>query len=235
MKNFLRIGTAGWNIPFNTRDEFPPGNSLLEQYSQIFNAVEINTSFYKSHKKTTYERWAAATPFDFKFAVKMPKQITHNKSLADIEVYLDEFIKEVGGLRTKLGPLLIQLPPSLSLEPKIAHNFFILLRNRFNGIVVLEPRHISWAELEAITILQEYNIERVIADPVKVPIQSNTKQPFSYYRLHGSPEIYSSSYDAKFLDQLAKELNDSSWVIFDNTRLGAGAQNALELKQLKQK
>jgi uncharacterized protein YecE (DUF72 family) len=233
--NLLRIGTAGWSLPSNSRDYFPSGNSLLERYSQLFNAVEINTSFYKPHRKITYERWAAATPPNFQFAVKMPKQITHNKSLGDIEIHLDRFIKEISGLQTKLGPLLIQLPPSLSFELKIANSFFALLRNKFNGKVVLEPRHISWAQLEAVAMLQTYHIEHVIADPVKVPIESTIKQNFSYYRLHGSPEIYSSSYDAKFLNQLAKRLNDSSWVIFDNTKLGAATQNAFDLKQLKQK
>ncbi|MBA2728761.1 MAG: DUF72 domain-containing protein [Parachlamydiaceae bacterium] len=135
--NLLRIGTAGWSIPSNVRNHFPAGDSSLERYSQIFNAVEINTSFYKSHKKITYERWAATTPPDFQFSVKMPKQITHNNHLVDIEAHLDGFIEEVSGLQTKLGPLLIQLPPSLCFKPEIANIFFTLLRNKFNGTVVL--------------------------------------------------------------------------------------------------
>ncbi len=77
-------------------------------------------------------------------------------------------------------------------------------------------------------MLQAYNIEFVIADPVRV--ESNKKQVFKYYRLHGSPKPYWSSYNAEFLDQLAKHLNDSSWVIFDNTTSGAATQNALDLK-----
>lgn len=229
--NHLRIGTAGWNLPAPVRGLFPEGNSLLERYSQVFNAVEINSSFYKSHKRTTYERWAAATPPHFRFAVKMPKQITHTQRLNAIENDLDNFIQEISGLQIKLGPLLIQLPPSLKFDPKLAKSFFELLQKSFNGKVVIEPRHTSWAHSDAISLLHAYNISRVIADPVKVPLESN-KQLFNYYRLHGSPEVYSSSYNTPFLDQLAQRLDDSSWVIFDNTKLGAATQNALDLKQM---
>lgn len=232
--NLLRIGTASWSLPSESRDFFPPGSSILERYSQIFNAVEINSSFYKPHQKTTYERWAATTPHDFQFAVKMPKQITHSRRLIEIENYLDTFINEISGLGDKLGPLLIQLPPSLVFDSKIVDRFFTLLRNWFKGTVVLEPRHISWAHFEAVSMLQAYNVERVLADPIRVPMEQNDKSLIEYYRLHGSPDIYSSSYDDDFLNQLAKHLNDSSWVIFDNTKFGAATRNALYLKQLLQ-
>lgn len=224
----LHIGTAGWSIPPHVRASFPPGNSLLEQYSQIFNAVEINSSFYKSHQKTTYERWAATTPPDFQFSIKIPKQVTHYNRLMNSEGHLDSFIKEVSGLNEKLGPLLIQLPPSLSFTSN-AIIFFKALRDRFQGKVVLEPRHASWDNLEALQLLQVYHIERVITDSLKALKKPKSEQLFKYYRLHGSPAVYSSSYDAAFLTQLAQDINDSSWVIFDNTRLGAATKNAMDL------
>lgn len=80
-------------------------------------------------------------------------------------------------------------------------------------------------------MLQACNIERVVADPLRVPVEWD-KQLFKYYRLHGSPEIYSSSYNAEFLNQLATNLNNSSWVIFDNSKFGTATKNALELKQM---
>ncbi len=122
--SFLRIGTAGWNIPSNLRDHFPLGNSLLERYSQVFNAVEINTSFYRPHRKKTYQGWAEKTPSDFLFSVKIPKKITHEHLLIDVNECLDQFIDEVCCLQAKLGPLLVQLPPRLKFEPKIAYSFF---------------------------------------------------------------------------------------------------------------
>lgn len=229
----IRIGTAGWGIPSNMREDFPLGKNHLEQYSQVFNAVEINSSFHKSHKKKTYERWAAISPSDFQFSVKMFKEITHVKGLVDVEFDLEKFFEEVMGLQTKLGPLLIQLPPKLGFETDVANNFFELVRKLFKGKIVLEPRNISWGLLEAVTMLHEYKITLVNADPVKVPRETNLKTQFSYYRLHGSPIIYSSSYSSTFLEQLAKTIKNSSWVIFDNTRLGAATQNALALKKLK--
>jgi uncharacterized protein YecE (DUF72 family) len=230
MQKNPRIGTAGWSIPSALRTHFPEGKSLLERYSQIFNAVEINSSFYRSHKKTTYERWANTTPLDFLFAVKMPKHITHQQRLIGTDAYLDQFINEVSGLGAKLGPLLIQLPPSLKFEPKIANNFFKLLRNSFHGKVVLEPRHISWSTPEVMATLLEHHIIRVLADPAIVSIE--TPQLFHYYRLHGTPEIYSSPYEIAFLEQLVTQINASSWVIFDNTKFGAATQNALDLKNM---
>lgn len=228
----FHIGTAGWNIPSILREYFPPGKSLLERYSKVFNTVEINTSFYRTHQRTTYERWAATTPSDFLFAVKMPKEITHNQRLVNSERHLDQFIHEVSGLQNKLGVLLIQLPPHLKFEQKVVDEFLKILRNRFNGDVVLEPRHLSWSERDAVDLLSDHKITHVIADPQIVPIDPYYEPIFQYYRLHGTPEIYSSSYEMAFLNQLAVQLKDSSWVIFDNTKFGAATQNALDLQHL---
>lgn len=227
-KNPVRIGTAGWSIPALLREKFPQANSILERYSQIFPIVEINSSFHKPHQKSTYEWWAAQTPSDFQFSVKMPKQITHKKKLIDVDDDLNRFIYEISGLEQKLGFVLIQLPPSLNFDMQITSNFLSLLRSKFEGRVALEPRHISWGEKQAISVLQKFTIERVLADPVVVP---NNEQVCHYYRLHGSPKMYYSSYDSNFLQNLAKTLLDSVWIIFDNTTLGAGTQNALDLQK----
>ena len=94
--------------------------SHLERYGAILNAVEINSSFYRPHRTATYERWAASVPEDFRFAVKVPKAITHERRLKDVGDLLDRFLSEVSGLGPKLGPLLVQLPPSLSFQAGIA-------------------------------------------------------------------------------------------------------------------
>ncbi len=231
LKNNPRIGTAGWNLPAEAQDNFPIGKSQLERYSQVFNAVEINSSFHKAHKKTIYERWCDSTPENFQFSVKMFKEITHNKKLIGVEDDLDKFFQEIAGLKNKLGILLIQLPPSLVFEQNRIDIFFELLRKMFDGKVVIEPRNSSWAESTPQNILKKYDVSYVKADPIKFTI--NAKQTLKYYRLHGSPLIYKSSYDDQFLKKIAKDLTPSSWVIFDNTQFGAGTQNALDLKQLK--
>src|SRR5687768_14756132 len=107
------IGTAGWSIPKSSAEHFPADGSHLERYAQTLPAVEINSSFYRPHKIESYERWARAVPEGFRFAVKIPKTITHEKQLRGADELLNRFLGEAITLGTKLGPLLVQLPPSL--------------------------------------------------------------------------------------------------------------------------
>ena len=89
-----------------------------------FNAVEINSSFYKPHRRQTYERWAASAPPDFAFSVKIPKAITHELRLAAAAMPLfDAFLEQAQGLGTKLRCLLVQLPPSLAFDSRLAGRF----------------------------------------------------------------------------------------------------------------
>ena len=165
--------------------------SHLERYGAILNAVEINSSFYRPHRRATYERWATLVPDDFRFAVKVPKTITHERRLKDASDLLDRFVSEVSGLGHKLGPLLVQLPPSLSFQAGIADQFLRELRGRTEGSIVCEPRHASWFTPGVETLLNKLRIARVAADP---PPASGADEPggwrgLTYYRLHGSPRI----------------------------------------------
>jgi uncharacterized protein YecE (DUF72 family) len=139
----LRIGTAGWSVPARYAAEMPPGGSHLERYARRLNAVEINSSFYRPHRRTTYERWAQSTPIGFSFSVKIPKAMTHEQRLRDCGALLDRFVAEVSGLADKLGVLLVQLPPTLVFDRRVADRFFRELRQRFAVPVACEPRHVS--------------------------------------------------------------------------------------------
>src|ERR1700722_10325672 len=99
----LRIGTAGWNVPSRYAERMPRNGSHLERYASQLNAVEINTSFYRPHRRKTYERWARSTSPNFSFSVKMPRAITHDLRLANCDTLLDRFLAEVTGLGEKLG------------------------------------------------------------------------------------------------------------------------------------
>src|SRR3954452_11395225 len=112
------------------RDRFPPGGSNLERYAARFSCAEINSSFYRPHRRATYERWAASVPADFRFAVKVPKAVTHQRRLKDVGDLLDRFLSEVGGLGPTRGPLLVQLPPSLPFRDGVADRFLRELRDR---------------------------------------------------------------------------------------------------------
>lgn len=184
-------------------------------------------------------RWRDAVPARFRFSVKVPKAITHTGGLADLEL-LGSFLAEVSVLETKLGCLLVQLPPKLSFDAAVANKFFRQLRALISVPVACEPRHESWFAPEANRLLESYRIARVAADPACVPTASSPSgwRGFSYYRLHGSPRIYYSAYSAEFIAALAGRVKKESatgrdvWVIFDNTTLGAATRNTLDLVSL---
>lgn len=234
-KRPIYIGTAGWNIPGEYASLFPPEGSHLSRYAARFPAVEINTSFYRLHRPATYSRWAGTVPADFRFAVKIPRQITHNRRLKD-PTLLDEFLAGVTELGDRLGPLLVQLPPSLPYQPDTAGAFFAALRERFAGYVVCEPRHPSWFSDQAEEHLAGFQVARAAADPAVTPeaAQPGGWTGLVYYRLHGSPEVYTSPYSNEYLDELAQLLSRRSasaiaWCIFDNTAAGFATRDALAL------
>jgi uncharacterized protein YecE (DUF72 family) len=239
MTSPLRVGTAGWSVHSQYLKLVPAGGSHLERYSRLFNAVEINSSFHRPHRRTTYERWAAAVPADFRFAVKLPRTISHDAGLAGCGALLDRFADEVNGLGCKLGVLLVQLPSTSPLQKRVAGNFFRALGARIKADIVVEPRHASWFAPEVSDWLAKRHIARVAADPAKIEGAGRPGgwRRLAYYRWHGSPRMYYSSYDATALAALRRRLEQdrgrgiSVWCIFDNTASSAALGNALDLAQ----
>jgi uncharacterized protein YecE (DUF72 family) len=230
----VRIGTAGWSIPTRFADAFPGEGTHLQRYSRLFDAAEINSSFHRPHRPATYARWAASVPDGFRFAVKVPKAITHALRLAGAEPALDRFAAETAGLGDRLGPVLVQLPPKLAFEADLAAPFFGQLRARFPGPCVCEPRHPSWFDPDADALLAALEVARVAADPARVPAAAEPGgwRGLAYYRLHGAPRTYYSAYEDDQLATLAARIRAHAgpvWCIFDNTASGAAAGNALDL------
>ena len=236
----VRVGIAGWALRREQQPMFDAGVSHLARYATRFDAVEINSSFYRRHRAATYARWAASVPPGFRFSVKVPKAITHAAKLVDPDAALDEFIGDVSALDTRLGCLLVQLPPSLQLDAAVAERFLGALRARYQGSVALEPRHVTWFTPEAEALLVRYEVARVAADPPKAPdgMKPGGWPGLVYYRMHGSPRTYYSAYDDALLGRLAAEIRTRAlggvpvWCIFDNTALGAATPNAFELQRL---
>ena len=136
-----RIGCAGWSVPKADQAAFPTAGTLLQRYAARFSAVEINSTFYHLHRPATYEKWAASVPADFRFAVKLPKAITHEQRLVATDALVDVFLADARCLGEKLGCLLVQLPPSLAYDAPTVESFFRDLRAQYGGAVALEPRH----------------------------------------------------------------------------------------------
>jgi len=231
----LFIGCAGWSLARAALPEAPVEGGQLERYAAVFRAVEINSSFHRSHRRSTYARWALSVPETFRFSVKLPKTITHVKRLGDAGDALATFLDEVHGLGARLGCLLVQLPPSLEFEATTAGRFFETMRAAHDGDVFLEPRHGTWFSRDANALLQRLSVGRVAADPAVVPSAAEPGGAAGkvYFRLHGSPQIYHSSYTTAYLDGLAFRLRaharagSRAWCIFDNTIRGAATENAL--------
>ena len=236
MQPDCHVAIAGWSIRTEQAKLFAGEGSHLERYAARFSAVEINSSFYRSHKRDTYERWAAAVPQDFRFAVKIPKWLTHDHYLENTGTELTAFLREIGGLGKKLGCVLVQLPPGLAYDPRTVEAFFGALRARYRGGVVCEPRHATWFSGAADRRLDAHGVGRVGADPScgddgDAPAGSDR---IAYFRLHGSPVMYQSSYPDEYLAQLAERMRTLAqrspvWCVFDNTSRGAATLNGLDL------
>jgi uncharacterized protein YecE (DUF72 family) len=233
----VRIGTAAWAIPRDVRARFDDEGSRLERYAQRFRCVEINSSFYRPHRLSTYARWAASVPDDFRFALKVPKEITHTRRFVDVEEPLERFLAETAELGEKRGVLLVQLPPSFAYDAVLVRAFFATFRARYDGLLACEPRHPTWFTEAAEDALKHARVARVAADPAIGPEAAvpGGWDGFVYYRLHGSPRTYYSSYDDAVLRAVAERLRGATvpaWCIFDNTAMDAATANALDLIEL---
>lgn len=232
------VGCAGWSLPTAHASAFGRGQSALQRYATRFGRVEINSSFYRPHRPDTYARWADSVPDDFRFSVKMPQTISHEFCLRGATSLLDPFLHAVHHLGDRLGALLLQLPPRLVFDARVASAFFRALRRRTDSAVACEPRHGSWFTASADALLQRHGIARVAADPARVPLAAEPggARDWSYWRWHGRPRMYYSSYDDRDLLALANAVEAAgggpAWIILDNTAHGHAVPNALRLQAM---
>ena len=140
----VRIGTAGWSIPRAAAGRFDSPGTHLQRYSRRLDCAEINSSFHRPHAAATYAKWRDSTPPGFRFAVKIPRAITHELRLRDVQEPFVTFLAQTDGLADKRGPLLLQLPPSLSFDASVVTAFLDLVRRVYDGPIACEPRHASW-------------------------------------------------------------------------------------------
>lgn len=234
------VGCAGWSIPRQHAQLFGEGESMLARYATRFDLAEVNSSFYRPHQRKTWERWAASVPARFRFTAKLPQEISHERALRGCVACLTRFLEQVDGLGDKLASLLLQLPRSRPLEPRVASRFFASLRSRYDGGFAVEPRHPSWFEADADALLHEYAIARVAADPAlsEAAARPGGEASLRYWRWHGSPRMYYSDYPDAALAGLARDVRARAprgalrLVIFDNTAHAFATANAARLQEL---
>jgi uncharacterized protein YecE (DUF72 family) len=235
----IHVGTAGWSISSKYKEAFAGDGSHLQRYARRFDVVEINTSFYRHHQPETYARWAASVPAGFRFSLKTPNTMTHEGELIAHREVLARFAEEVSQLGDKLAVVLVQLPPKLEFDAADAKRFFKAFQKRIHAPLVCEPRHPTWASVEARALLTDCHVARVAADP---PPWEGADLPdgwkdLAYFRWHGKPRKYYSDYDRESLAALRTQLAEADqrasnvWMIFDNTALGHALGNALTMQE----
>lgn len=235
----ILVGCAGWSLSGAVQPQFPGDGSHLERYAAVLPAVEINSSFYRPHRPATYARWRDSVPPSFRFSVKLPKAITHERRLRDCGEEIDVFLDAASNLGDRFGCLLVQMPPSLPFDADTAGDLFSRLRDKLDASIACEPRHQSWFGPEAAELMARFEVSRVLADPqVAVDPAPVVFERTVYVRLHGSPVIYHSDYPAALLAKNAAwllaqhRLGREVWCIFDNTASGAAVPNALATLRL---
>ena len=240
MKAEIHIGTSGWSYKHWKNIFYPEGlkaTDWLKFYAQHFKITELNTSFYHLPALTTTQAWAKKVPQGFMFCPKMSRYLTHMKKLNDPEESFAQFFEVFAPLKRKLGPVLIQLPPSLHFHTDKAERLYGLCKKQYSYYrFAMEVRHVSWLEKESLDLMKHYNIAFVIA-------QSGTRFPYAefvtaqhiYVRFHGPQQLYASSYSDEQLENFAtlfkqwQKEGHSVWAFFNNDVFGYAIENAKRL------
>lgn len=241
MKGAIHIGTSGWSYK-HWRKRFYPEDikpvTYLAYYAQYFNTTEINTSFYHLPKMETVQHWAQTVKKGFRFCPKISRYITHIKKLNDPKETLPKFFEIFDPVKSRLGPVLIQLPPHLAFHEERAKDFYQALKGYKGYHFALEPRHDSWLEKESIDLLKKHHIAFVIAD-------SGGRRTYAewvtarhiYIRFHGAAG-FDSSYSDQFLRQFASKMEEWAkaghiiWAFFNNDGNAYAVYNAKKLIEL---
>lgn len=242
MINKTFVGTSGYNYA-HWRNVFYPQNlpqsKWLEFYTQHFNCVELNVTFYRLPHRKTFQSWYKRTPEEFKFVIKGSRFITHIKRLQNCKQPLKIFFDNAKELKDKLFCVLWQLPPSLKFEYKRLTNFVKLLRKDYSVYAhSFEFRHQTWFNELTYQILKDNGLNLCIADSPQFPNCQRITNKFLYLRFHGGAVLYGSEYSLneldKWVDKIKKWSKDVKFLLafFNNDAQGFAVKNALQFKNI---
>jgi len=237
------IGISGWSYPDWKGIFYPVGlksTDWLSFYARTFPITEINMSFYHLPRKSTVEAWVDKTPPDFLFCPKMSRYLTHLKRLKEPEEPLQRFFSVFEPMQAKMGPVLIQLPSSVTFDMSSARHLFEVLQKEYAPYrFALEARHSSWHSEECLGLMQEYAIAFVIAESGgRFPYKEMITARDIYVRFHGPNGRYDTIYEEEalryFADIFSAWLKEGHelWIFFNNCFYGYAIQNALRLGEL---
>lgn len=234
----FHIGCSGfyynhWKGLFYPEDL--PKSKWFGFYTDQFNTLELNVTFYRFPKLSTFESWHQKSPAHFSFAVKAPRLITHYKQFHDTaEIMQGYYATMQEGLKDKLGPVLFQLPPRADYTEERLERILETLDPAFQN--VLEFRHISWWNETVYSRLAMHKISFCGMSHPLLPDEVIQNAPLVYYRLHGVPDLYRSLYSLQKIQHIARQILDHSgtreaYLYFNNDIGGSAITNALQLKK----
>lgn len=210
----IRIGCSGWSYP-HWRGRFYPADLRAAEwfayYTQRFDTVEINNSFYRLPTESAVTHWATQAPAQFLYAVKVNRFITHMKKLKDPQQPLRQFVTRMRGLGGHLGPLLYQLPPHWRCDLARLREFLAMLPSDL--VHVFEFREPSWLSDAVFTLLDEHGASLCVHDMRDIDVPRVAVGRVAYVRFHGTGLWYSGAYSSSTL---------RSWAAWLRTQAAAG-------------
>jgi len=178
----ILIGTQGWNYPAWVGPLYPPGTrptEFLSTYARLFRGVEVDSTFYAVPDAKAVRAWAERTPPDFTFALKMPKEVTHDRRLRDADDVVHDFLDRVRQLGSKLGPILLQMGPDFAPDELPAiESFLPILPADLRFAIELRQR--DWMRSEVLPNLQEllahHGVALALSDGRWIPRETMLEQ-----------------------------------------------------------
>lgn len=233
----IYLGTSGWSYDHWVGNFYPKDlkkGDWLKFYSEKFNTVEVNASFYRLPFKNMVKGWKKKTPDDFLLTFKGSNLITHKKKLKDSEKYLDKFYSRFEMLEDKKGTILWQLPPSLHRDDDLIENFLNNLNSNFKQVI--EFRHKSWFDKEVYNLLKNYNVGFCIISSPDFITDFIVTSDFAYIRWHGKDKWYRYNYSKEELKEWAEKIRsldvEEVYGYFNNDFEGYAPKNCEKLKKI---
>jgi uncharacterized protein YecE (DUF72 family) len=241
----LRIGCSGWSYKDWQGPFYPmglPAGKYLQYYSKVFNCVEIDSTFYRAPNQYMVNLWRTGTPDGFVFCPKLPKKITHEKKLVDPEPNLVYFYSMVSKLKEKLGPIAVQLPPSVKVKThmQLMEEFIAKLRPEFKHAI--EFRHKSWFVPEVYDLLRKNNVAMAWSLNQYLETPPEVTADFIYLRLVGDRELTKfdkiqrdRSEEMRHWAEVVQETSgkfESGYIFFNNHFAGFSPESSNEFRRL---
>ncbi|QQL50418.1 DUF72 domain-containing protein [Mucilaginibacter ginkgonis] len=233
------IGCSGFHYKHWKGTFYPediPQRKWFEFYADHFRTLELNVTFYRFPRVEFLKKWYADCPADFKFSVKAPKAITHFKQFDNTTDMLTSFYATIReGLGDKLGPVLFQFPPRFIYAEDRLQRVLDQLDSAFDN--VLEFRHPSWWRKDVYDRLANRQVSFCGMSHPDLPQDVIVNTDVVYYRFHGVPNLYSSSYTDDELSAVVQRVKQnlkikSAWFYFNNDAAVAAIPNAQKMMEL---